>query len=227
MVPSRHGMDAETQQHIFEPFFTTKHLGKGTGLGLSSVYGAIVQSGGHIAVMSQPGKGASFSIYLPRVAPAVAVEASATRSHGSKGSETILLVEDETAVRRMLREALIRAGYKVWEAANGAEALAQTSAESDRVDLLVTDILMPVMNGLRLAEELRNRHPRLKVVFMSGHSEEVISHQSGPDPAPDLLQKPFLPEVLVRKVRSVLDQSDRANCGRIKQNNYAAAKKIN
>ena len=120
-----------------------------------------------------------------------------------------MLVEDESSVRRMLREALSRAGYRVWEAGNGAEAIAQRSADIHKIDLLVTDIVMPVMNGLRLAEELRNWHPGLKVVFMSGHSEEVISGQSGPDPAPDLLLKPFVPEVLVRKVRSVLDESYR------------------
>jgi PAS domain S-box-containing protein len=201
------GMDAETQQHIFEPFFTTKQLGRGTGLGLSTVYGTIEQSGGRIAVKSQVGVGTIFSIYLPQVqsssnssSTSVLVENAAT------GSETVLLVEDEASVRQMLREALRKAGYRVWEAENGAEAIARWGAKIDEVDLVVTDIVMPVMNGLRLAEELRARRQEIKVVFMSGHSLELIHHQSVPDPAPDLLHKPFLPQVLVRKVREVLDE---------------------
>ena len=132
-----------------------------------------------------------------------------TRQSGREpesGSETILLVEDETSVRRMLREALRNAGDRTWEAGNGAEAIGQWGARIDEVDLVVTDIVMPVMNGLRLADELRSQRPGIRVVFMSGHSMDVISNQSIPDPAPDLLQKPFMPQVLVRKVREVLDQ---------------------
>src|SRR5262249_20862844 len=124
-----------------------------------------------------------------------------------RGTETILLVEDETAVRRMLREALTRAGYRVREAANGAEAIKQWRGEIEQIDLLVTDIVMPVMNGLKLAEELRRRRPSLRIIFISGHAEELISRQSMPDPPPDLLPKPFIPETLVRKVREVLNQS--------------------
>ena len=203
-----HGMDAETQQHIFEPFFTTKQPGKGTGLGLSSVYGAVEQSGGRIAVSSGVGEGTTFSVYLPRLegvggtseAPAKGLECCCP------GCETILLVEDETSVRRMLREALRNAGYKVWEAENGADAIGQWGARISELDLVVTDIVMPVMNGLRLVEELRCRRPDLKVVFMSGHSLEMINSHAGHDPAPDLLLKPFLPQALVHKVRELLDQ---------------------
>jgi signal transduction histidine kinase/CheY-like chemotaxis protein len=203
-----HGMDEETQQHIFEPFFTTKQPGKGTGLGLSSVYGAVEQGGGRIFVSSCVGEGTTFSIYLPRLeiingaseAPVKAIESC------SPGSETILLVEDESSVRRMLREALRNAGYKVWEAENGADALGQWGARIDEVDLVVTDIVMPVMNGLRLVEELRYRRPDLKVVFMSGHSMDMIHNQGGQHPAPDLLLKPFMPQVLVQKARELLDQ---------------------
>ena len=203
---SGHGMDSETQQHLFEPFFTTKGQGKGTGLGMSSVYGSVEQNRGRIFVESKLGKGTTFSIYLPRHEEPVSGETPAAEIGGlSTGAETILLVEDENAVRRMLREVLCNAGYRVWEAANGAEALTQWASEVQRIDLVVTDIVMPVMNGLRLAEELRSRRPALKVIFMSGHAEEVINHQTGPNPPPEVLQKPFAPEVLVGKIREVLD----------------------
>jgi PAS domain S-box-containing protein len=202
-----HGMDSHTQKHMFEPFFTTKKKGKGTGLGLSSVYGCVEQNHGRIFVSSEPGCGASFSIYLPRIeAPQPAELQRAANPRPRQGSETVLLVEDETAVRRMLRDALAHAGYRVWEASNGSDALNHWGPSILDVDLVVTDIVMPVMNGLRLAEELASRRPALKVVFMSGHSEELINSQSGDNPAPDVLQKPFVPEVLVRKVREVLDQ---------------------
>jgi PAS domain S-box-containing protein len=201
------GMDAETQQHIFEPFFTTKQIGKGTGLGLSSVYGTVAQSGGRIFVSSRVGAGTMFSIFLPRLESIPSCVAPRTVSdHPYPGSETILLVEDESSVREMLREALRKAGYKIWEAANGSEAIGQWGTRIDEIDLVVTDIVMPVMNGLRLAEELRSLRPGIRVVFMSGHSLDLISNQGVPHPAPDLLQKPFLPQVLVRKVREILDQ---------------------
>src|SRR5262249_25960111 len=148
------------------------------------------------------------SIYLPRQERLEFVEAKQNlRADQSRGLETILLVEDESSVRRMLREALSAAGYRVWEASDGAEAIGQWGKEIENIDLLVTDIVMPVMNGLRLAEELRHWRPSLKVVYMSGHSEEVINGQSGPNPPADLIQKPFVPEFLVRKVREVLDAS--------------------
>jgi PAS domain S-box-containing protein len=203
-----HGMDEETQQHIFEPFFTTKETGKGTGLGLSTVYGTVEQNGGRIFVESAPGRGTKFSIFLPRFEGAGSGELSAASSTAlQSGHETILLVEDESSVRHMLREALTKAGYTVWEAANGAEAIAQWAARINEIDLVVTDIVMPKMNGLRLAEELRSRRAGTKVVFMSGHSLELINSQGAPDPAPDLLQKPFVPQVLVRKAREILDQA--------------------
>jgi PAS domain S-box-containing protein len=217
-----HGMDSETQQHVFEPFFTTKETGKGTGLGLSSVYGAIEQSGGRIIVDSKVGNGTTFSIYLPRCEAANSIELTQNLlSHSDPGSETILLVEDESAVRDMLREVLSKAGYKVWVSADGAEALGQWGSRIDEIDLVVSDIVMPVMNGLRLAEELRNRRPEIRVIFMSGHSLELINTQSLPDPAPDLLQKPFAPEALVRKVREILDHAPKPR--RASNRSYSAA----
>jgi two-component system, cell cycle sensor histidine kinase and response regulator CckA len=202
------GMDKETQQHLFEPFFTTKQVGKGTGLGLPSVYGGVEQNHGSIVVESVVGQGSTFSIYLPRVERPNLLESRHTLPcSDSKGSETILLVEDESAVRRMMFEALTRTGYRVWEATNGADAIRKFGEQIGEVDLLVTDIMMPVMNGLRLAEELRSRRPSLNVMFTSGHAEDVISGQGRVGTVADLLQKPFLPDVLVQKVHAVLDRT--------------------
>jgi PAS domain S-box-containing protein len=202
------GMDAQTQQHLFEPFFTTKATGKGTGLGLSTVYGGVEQNRGRIFVDTELGKGTSFSIYLPSFeevnpGPAPSVRAEEVRS----GTETILLVEDETAVRRMLREALTNAGYRVWESANGVEAIEQWAERIDEVDVLVTDIVMPLMNGLKLADELTARSQRLRLVFMSGHADELINQQGVSGASPDFLAKPFAPQALVSKVREVLDRA--------------------
>jgi CheY-like chemotaxis protein len=203
-----HGMDYETKQRLFEPFYTTKERGRGTGLGLPSVLGGIEQNQGRIFVASEPGKGSEFSIYLPRIeSPDLLTPGTPAISRQLiSGSETILLVEDEVAVRRMLREALSKVGYRVWEAGNGAEAIEQWAREIERIDLVVTDVVMPVMNGLRLIEELRKLRPGIRVVCMSGHSEDILGHQSSSDAAPELLRKPFLPDVLVRKVREMLDQ---------------------
>jgi len=201
------GMDRETQQHLFEPFFTTKMPGKGTGLGMSSVYGSVEQNSGRIFLSSELGKGTIVSIYLPRQERPTLLESQPSSADRlPQGTHTILLVEDEAAVRRMLREVLSNAGYRVWEAANGADAIEQWGADIHRIDLLVTDIVMPRMNGLRLAKEMLNRRPDLKVVYLSGHAEELIDGQ-GPNPAPELLQKPFPPAVLVRKVHEVLNDA--------------------
>ncbi|HET8548663.1 MAG TPA: response regulator [Bryobacteraceae bacterium] len=212
------GMDAQTREHLFEPFFTTKATGKGTGLGLSTVYGGVEQNRGRIFVDSAPGKGTSFSIYLP----AFETGGEGMVGHGRPevrvaGTETVLLVEDEAAVRRMLREALTHAGYRVWEAGNGVEAVEQWADRSDEIDLLVTDIVMPAMNGLRLAEELLTRSPRLRVLFMSGHADEVINNQGISDASPDYLAKPFAPQMLVSKVREVLDRPAEVRAARAVQ----------
>jgi CheY-like chemotaxis protein len=202
------GMEAETRERLFEPFFTTKEKGKGTGLGLCSVYGAVAQNQGKIFVASEVGQGTIFSIYLPRIeCPNLHESRSPKVDCSYHGSETILLVEDENAVRRMLREALRKRGYRVLEAENGADAISKWGSEVERIDLLVTDIVMPVMNGLKLAEELRRRRPTIRIVFMSGHAEEVISRQSGIESAQELLTKPFLPDVLVRRVHEILVES--------------------
>jgi two-component system, cell cycle sensor histidine kinase and response regulator CckA len=202
-----HGMDADTQQRLFEPFFTTKPQGKGTGLGLSSVYGGVEQNNGRILVASAVGAGSAFSIFLPRIESPELLDASAPVSDRSRpGSETILLVEDEDMVRRMLWKALTRAGYRVMEARHGGEALDIWTESKDEIDLVVTDIVMPVMNGLKLTQELRARKPAIRVLCMSGHSEDILNRQTEQDPDAHLLRKPFLPDALVRKVREILDQ---------------------
>jgi len=203
------GMDATTLQRIFEPFFTTKVAGKGTGLGLASVYAGVEQNGGRISVSSEIGKGTTFCIYLPRLERGVpcGFETASPRLESQETGGTILLVEDEIAVRRMLRETLSGAGFRVWEAGNGSEAIELWGSSVAEVDLLVTDVVMPLMNGLKLADELRRRRPELNILFMSGHSEEVISRQGVLEPGFSLLAKPFLPAALVTKVREIVEHS--------------------
>jgi PAS domain S-box-containing protein len=199
------GMDAETQAHIFEPFFTTKEKGKGTGLGLAMVYGIVKQSGGYIWVSSEVGKGTSFKIYLPRSADEV--EDSGSGRSGIKaqqGTETLLLVEDEEAVRALVRNVLKERGYTVLEASRSEEALELSEHCGKRIDLLVTDVVMPQMSGRELARRLANSHPQIKVLYISGYADNVGGFQGGPDSGGALLQKPFSPEALARKVREVL-----------------------
>ena len=197
------GMDSATQARIFEPFFTTKVKGKGTGLGLSTVYGVVKQSDGYIDTESELGKGTSFTIYLPVAAEAgvselVAAAAAAT----SEGSETVLLVEDEDALRFLTRSMLKRFGYRVFEAGSCAEALA-VSAQQSSIDLLLTDIVMPVMNGCDLARRLLNERPIMKVVYMSGYSGQGIGEVVLPSGS-HFLAKPFSREVLGSKIREAL-----------------------
>jgi len=205
------GMDSETQSHIFEPFFTTKGT-KGTGLGLSTVYGIVKQSGGYIWVYSELGKGTTFKIYLPRVAapsPAVSpvvvpvVETGAVEA----GKETILLVEDESNLRYLARLFLEKQGYKVIEAADGAVALQIAVAHEGVIHLLLTDVIMPGMNGRELAQRVSEIRPNTKVLYMSGYTENVVGHNGTLDTGVRLLQKPFNLRDLKRMVREVLDAS--------------------
>jgi PAS domain S-box-containing protein len=202
------GMDAETQSHIFEPFFTTKGT-KGTGLGLSTVYGIIKQSGGYIWVYSEVGKGTTFKIYLPRVAStgetAVQVATPVEQQRVEPGTETILLVEDEANLRYLARQYLEKQGYKVIEAADGAVAMQIAVAHDKTIHLLLTDVIMPGMNGRELAQRISEIRPNVKILYMSGYTENVIGHNGMLDAGVRLLQKPFNLRDLRSKVREVLD----------------------
>jgi two-component system cell cycle sensor histidine kinase/response regulator CckA len=201
------GMVPEVQARMFEPFFTTKPVGQGTGLGLSTVYGIVKQSGGVVGVESEPGKGATFTAYLP-CAPAAMLHATPREGPRAKepgGTETILLAEDETALRRLVRQVLERQGYHVLESSDGAAALATADAYQGRIDALVTDVVMPVMGGRELSERLRDRRPDVKVLFMSGYSNEDIAGIAMTNPLVTFLQKPFVPKALVGAVRDLLD----------------------
>ena len=200
------GMDAETQARIFEPFFTTKERGKGTGLGLSTVYGIVRQSGGHIWVYSEPGRGSTFKVYLPR---------AETRSETHKvpvftpdpegGSEAVLVVEDEAPVRKLLCSVLKSKGYRVSEAASGAEALEVNRSAPAPIQLLVTDLVMPGMGGRELGEHMMDAQPGLKVLYVSGYTEDAVVRQGNLTNGTSFLSKPFTPETLLRKVRALLD----------------------
>ena len=203
------GMDAETQSHIFEPFFTTKGT-KGTGLGLSTVYGIIKQSGGYIWVQSEVGKGTTFNIYLPRVAaigePAAAqIPVVADTRVVEPGTETILVVEDEANLRYLARQFLEKQGYNVVEAADGAVAMQIAVAHEGVIHLLLTDVIMPGMNGRELAQRISEIRPNVKVLYMSGYTEDVVGHDGTLDAGVRLLQKPFNLRDLKSKVREVLD----------------------
>jgi two-component system cell cycle sensor histidine kinase/response regulator CckA len=200
------GMDAETRARAFDPFFTTKEKGKGTGLGLATVYGIVKQSGGYIWVYSEAGQGTTFKIYLPQVdavpEPARPPEALSTPRHGT---ETVLLVEDNPSVRQLTTKLLKAKGYRVLEANNGNEALHLAEQHSGMVDLLLTDLVMPHLNGRELAKQLTSRHPEIRVLFMSGYSGAPPGDATSLDPYTAFIQKPFNADQLARRVREVLD----------------------
>ncbi len=205
------GMDEETRTRIFEPFFTTKARGKGTGLGLATVYGIVNQTGGHIWPYSEPGRGTTMRVYLPRVdVPADPVQRPGdTAPHTLRGNESILLVEDEEPVRSVTRQLLERNGYTVFEAPDGPSALALVGTENGNVevDLLLTDVIMPGMSGRQLADLLQARRPKLRVLFMSGYTDDAVVRHGMLEPGLAYLEKPFRPRALLRKVREVLEQT--------------------
>jgi CheY-like chemotaxis protein len=199
-------MDAETQARIFEPFFTTKEKGKGTGLGLSTVFGIVKQSGGNIWVYSEPGRGTTFKIYLPRVEETPMPRETATGIHSSiHGTETILLVEDESSIRTLARKALESAGYRVVEAKSGPDALELVRGSGDPIHLLLTDLVMPAMAGSELASRLLESRPELRILYVSGYTDDSVVRHGLLDHRHHFLPKPFTPQVLRRKVREVLD----------------------
>jgi two-component system, cell cycle sensor histidine kinase and response regulator CckA len=199
------GMDAATLARIFEPFFTTKVTGKGTGLGLSTAYGIVKQNDGDIVVASTPGQGTAFTIYLPRVNAPMTAGAPRSTPLAYSGNETVLLVEDEAAIRTIAERTLQSAGYTVRTAASGADALQLFEQHGARLDLLLTDVVMPHMSGRELAERVVGQAPRLKVLFMSGYNDDVMMRQVLLAPGTGFLPKPFVPTELARKVREVLD----------------------
>ena len=197
------GMDKETQSRIFEPFFTTKEKGKGTGLGLSTVYGIVKQSGGYVMVQSETGRGTTFHIYLPRVEGVAEKHSAPAPPTALGGTETVLLVEDEESVRQLVRETLVAKGYRVVEAQNGESGVAAAAKHDGKIDLVITDVVMPGMGGRELVRQLALTRPETKVLYLSGYSEEAISEGTIESGAA-FLQKPFTLQTLSRKVREVL-----------------------
>ena len=200
------GMDQETQQRIFEPFFTTKETGKGTGLGLSTVYGIVKQSGGNIWVYSEPGMGTVFKVYLPRIDDATAVTVEKQETIVLRGSETILLIEDEEVVRGLTKKILMQAGYNVLDAKGGEEAIRMCRAYPGPIDLLLTDVVMPEISGKEVADRLVELRRGIRVLFMSGYTDEAIVQHGVLDASVEFLQKPFTWIGLTRKVRDVLNR---------------------
>jgi CheY-like chemotaxis protein len=198
------GMPPEVQAHLFEPFFTTKEEGRGTGLGLSTIFGIVTQCGGGLDVTSSVGKGTRFDIYLPSVTAEVEKTAGDVPAQQPKrGNETILLVEDDAAVRELVRDELLKLGYRVFEAKNGLEACLVGTQQMGTLQLLLTDVVMPGMSGTELAQHLRVIKPDLKLLFMSGYTDDVGIGAG--DSASAYLQKPFTPESLAKVVRDLLD----------------------
>src|SRR5437879_3999967 len=200
------GMDAATQARIFEPFFTTKEKGKGTGLGLATVYGIVKQSGGWIWVYSEPGHGTTFKVYLPRVADVAAPAAPSPAPPVSvRGSETVLVVEDDEMIRKLVHKVLKTNGYTVLVAANGGDAERVAGQHDGPIHLLMTDVVLPGLNGREVARRVEAMRAGIRVLYLSGYTDDAIVHHGVLEPGVAFLQKPFTPAVLGRKVREVLD----------------------
>jgi CheY-like chemotaxis protein len=199
-------MDAETISHLFEPFYTTKEVGKGTGLGLASIYGAVKQNHGFINVYSEPDHGTRFTIYLPRYATEAVLETEECQPLApARGSETVLLVEDEPAILKMISMMLERLGYTVLATGTPDEAVRLAEEYSSRIDILMTDVIMPGMNGRNLAKSLLSIYPDIRVLYMSGYTANVIAHHGVLDEGVHFIQKPFSMKDLSAKIRQALE----------------------
>jgi signal transduction histidine kinase/ActR/RegA family two-component response regulator len=204
------GMSRETAARVFEPFFTTKEPGKGTGLGLSTVHGIVKQSGGHVELYSEPGEGTTFKIYLPRVEDLVELETTSPAPVGrSEGNEVLLLVEDEDSIRRAMRESLELLGYLVLEAKDGSQAITYCERRGQPIDLIITDVVMPLMSGPEMVQRVIAVRPELRALFVSGYADHALVHRGLRTARSAFLQKPFTPERLARKVRELLDEPQR------------------
>jgi CheY-like chemotaxis protein len=203
------GMDAGTRARLFEPFFTTKEQGRGTGLGLSIVFGIVKQSGGNIEIYSEPGRGTSVKVYLPRAEQGATPESEAAAAAAApSGTETILLVEDEEMVRRLVRETLEREGYTLLDADGPVEAQKIIRSYKDRIHLMITDVVMPKLSGRELAQRVARERPEMKVLYMSGYTDNAVVASGVLGTEMPFLQKPFTPSVLARKVRQVLEEGE-------------------
>jgi len=200
------GMTSEVKERIFEPFFTTKEQGKGTELGLSTVYGIVKQSGGNIWVYSEPGQGTTFKVYLPQVDEPLTEQKQEVVKEIPRGNETILVVEDEETVRKLAVRSLKSLGYRALDAPEGGMALLLCEEFKGRIHLILTDVVMPGMSGRKLAERLKQIHPEMRVLYMSGYTDNAIVHHGVLEPGINFMQKPFTLESLSRKVREALDK---------------------
>jgi CheY-like chemotaxis protein len=200
------GMDKQTQLRVFEPFFTTKGPGRGTGLGLSTVYGIVKQSNGYVWVYSEPGNGATFKVYFPRVDEAAQplIRPEVEKEVG-RGTESILLVEDDDGLRLLATNLLSRHGYRILEAKDGESAIAISRHYADGIDMLLTDVIMPGMNGAELAARLRHLRPHMKVLYMSGYTGRIVRDSGLVETEVNLLSKPFTRRSLLSAVRTVID----------------------
>jgi CheY-like chemotaxis protein len=199
------GMAPEVKAHLFEPFFTTKPAGRGTGLGLATVYGIVKQSGGHIRVESDPSHGTTFDIFLPRCIAAPAPRPDLAEGRVRRAAGTVLLVEDDAGVREVAARALRDGGYRVLAASGAGEAMELAARAPGPVDILVTDVVMPGVNGKALAQELLLRLPSMRVLYVSGYADDILGRHGVLEPGLEFLAKPFTPESLVSKVGTVLD----------------------
>jgi CheY-like chemotaxis protein len=201
-------MDESTKARAFEPFFTTNGPGRGTGLGLSTVFGIVRQSGGAVDIYSAPGKGTSAKVYLPRIDQPELIESEAGRSKAAKGHETILIAEDDEMVRSLVKETLVRHGYKVLDAAGPMEAQKISDVYRGTIHLLITDVVMPKVNGRDLAARLLKRRGEMKVLYMSGYTDGAVVNNGILQKEVAFLQKPFTPAALAEKVREVLEHKN-------------------